>query len=260
MTTIRYGARPTEKRRNREVEATAAEIWSKTLMCHFRTDPEVIAAVLPEPLKVSDDPLVRVSIAQVNMGGGREPFGAGTFAVSCRHGDMLGSYPLVMPMTTEQAVVGGRETYGEPKKLSQMGLERDGDSVRGWAARLGTEFIELHGTVVEELDPPEDDVRYDFYFKFLPSPDGDGLDHDAALVHCKRVEKTRKIERIRGEVILRDSQFDPVADFPVLDVVDMYLAERAVVQTGEIVDRVPAENVLPFVHQRYDDLSPTGSD
>ena len=32
------------------------------------------------------------------------------------------------------------------------------------------------------------------------------------------------------------------------------------VQRGEIHSRVPGEWLLPYVHQRYDDLSPLGSE
>ena len=83
----------------------------------YETDPGLIATVLPPPLVASDEPLVKVTLATVDMGRGIPIFGAGTFAVQARHDDQVGYYPLVMPMTTEQAVVGGRETFGEPKKL-----------------------------------------------------------------------------------------------------------------------------------------------
>ena len=39
-------------------------------------------------------------------------FGAGYFAVRAAHEGVEGEYPLLMPMTTEQETVGGRETYG----------------------------------------------------------------------------------------------------------------------------------------------------
>ena len=32
--------------------------------------------------------------------------------------------------TTEQAVVPGRETYGEPKKIAQIDFQKEGDRVR----------------------------------------------------------------------------------------------------------------------------------
>ena len=37
-------------------------------------------------------------------------------------------------------------------------------------------------------------------------------------------------------------------------------AEIASSQAGEIVGRVPAEWLVPFMHQRYDDRSPVGED
>jgi acetoacetate decarboxylase len=65
---------------------------------------------------------------------------------------------------------------------------------------------------------------------------------------------------VDGEVVLRDSRFDPVADLPVRRLVELTLSERRAVQRGEIVERVPADWVLPYAHQRYDDLSPVGTD
>ena len=52
---------------------------------------------------------------------------------------------------------------------------------------------------------------------------------------------------------------DPLADFPVQRVVSMEYAEVAGTQRGEIVGTVPAESLLPYVHQRYDDLSVLGA-
>jgi acetoacetate decarboxylase len=41
-------------------------------------------------------------------------------------------------------------------------------------------------------------------------------------------------------------------------VVDINWSERTTFQTGVIHSRVPAEWLLPFAHQRYDDLSVLG--
>jgi len=260
MTRIRYAARTSEQLENREVKATSVGAWSKSLTAVFETDPEAIAAVLPPPLEPSDDPLVRVSIATVDIGRGLPPFGAGTFAVQARHGEIVGNYPLVMPMSTEQAVVAGRETYGEPKKLARIALTRDGSSITGTVERMGVTFIELRGQVTGEIEPPPDRERIDFYFKFLPAPDGKGFDTEPALVYCHREETTRSAEGVDGEILLKDSRFDPVADIPLGRLVEMTLFERRATQRGEIVGRVPAAEILPYMHQRYDDLSPTGSD
>jgi len=260
MTRIRYGARTVEELVNREVRATSVGAWATSLTAIYETDPDAVAAVLPPPLEPTGQPLVRVTVATVDIGRGLPPFGAGTFAVQARHEGTVGNYPLVMPMTTEQSVIGGRETFGEPKKLAEVNITREGDELRGQVTRLGVTFIELTGRVVEQLEPPPEGERIDFYFKFLPAPDGKGFDAEPALVYCRRQETHRTLERVDGEVLLRESRFDPVADLPVRRLVEMTLSERRSVQTGEIVSRVPAEWLLPYVHQRYDDLSPVGTD
>jgi acetoacetate decarboxylase len=256
---VRYGARTPDEVQDREVAATSVGAWSTSLTAIYETDAEVVAAVLPPPLTPTDRPLVRVSVATVDIGRGLPPFGAGTFAVQCEHDGTVGNYPLVMPMTTEQSVIGGRETYGEPKKLAEVALTLDGSSVVGTVTRLGTTFIELRGTVGEEF-AVEPGSRTDFYFKFLRSPDGKGFDADPSLVYCHREEATRNARRVTGEVVLRDSRFDPVADLPVRRLVEMTLSEKRAIQRGEIVATVPADWLVPYAHQRYDDLSPTNDD
>lgn len=260
MGRIRYGPRTPEELRNREVEATSVGTWALTLTAVYETDPEVVAAVLPPPLTPAREPLVRVTIARVDLGAGRPPFGAGTFAVSAIHDGLLGAYPLVMPMTTEQAVVGGRETFGEPKKLAEVVLERDGDEVHGWFERMGVRFVELEGRITGALEAIPERTRTDFYFKFLPAPDGHGFDTDPSLVYCHREEHTREALAVDGSVVLRESRFDPVADLPVRQVRSLELAERTSRQWGELRGTVPGEWIRPYVHQRYDDLSPVGTD
>jgi acetoacetate decarboxylase len=261
MGKIRYAARTQDELRNREVEANATGAWSTTLVAIYETDPEIVASVLPPPLEAPPDPLVRVTIASVDMQKQGIPiFGAATFAVMARHEGTDGDYALVMPMSTEQSVIGGRETFGEPKKIGDITLEREGDRIVGKVTRLGTTFIEVSGTVTEQLPVPPDGRRTSFYFKFLPSPDGKGFDAEPSLVYCYRDESTRTLEAVSGEVTLRESRFDPVADLPVRRLREITIAERRSTQTAEINTQVPGDWLLPFVHQRYDDLSPVGEE
>lgn len=253
-----YAARPVAAVRHREVEATATPIWSRALTVVFETDPALVAAVLPKPLSASS-PTARLRVAVVDLGGGMPPFGAGWFGVRARHGDVEGEYPLFMPMTTEQSTIGGRETFGEPKKIGQVTLELDGDRVEGRIARMGSVVAEVGGRLGAEAPGYERD-KVDFYFKAFPDPAGNGLEGDPALVHCRRHEVARVVRPVTGECTLHRAPLDPVGDFPVRRVVSFEYAEIASSQRGEIVERVPAEWVLPFLHQRYDDLSVLGAD
>jgi acetoacetate decarboxylase len=257
MAPIRYAARQPEQQRNREIEATRGSIWSQALTVVFETDPALVASVLPRPIEPSE-PTARLRVAVVDMGTGLQPFGAGWFGVRARHGDVEGEYALFMPMTTEQATIGGRETFGEPKKIGEVVLGVDGDVVSGRIARMGSTVAELTGVLGDEQPGYERD-KVDFYFKAFPDPTGVGLEGDPALVHCRRHEVARLVRPVTGECKLLDAPLDPVADFPVRRVVTFEYAEISTSQTGEIVERVPAEWVLPFVHQRYDDLSVLGA-
>jgi len=51
-----------------------------------------------------------------------------------------------------------------------------------------------------------------------------------------------------------------VSDLPVRELLGITLAERSSIQRGEIHGTVPGEWIRPYVHQRYDDLSPVGKE
>lgn len=249
---VRYGAR-TEREiaATRSASARLPDIWSTGVVAVWETDPDALAAVLPPPLKPTGSPLVRVNISEVDLPG--YPLGAGSVAVAAAHGTVDGWYPLVMPMTQERALTGGREVFGEPKKLGEVTVERDGSGVRASMSRHGIAFVEVRGTAGPELPVPEPSRRTDFYFKFLPAVDGSGFDTDPVLVHCVRHEKVRLLERVTGEVVLRESAYDPVADLPVLRLREITVGEKTSDQSGRVVERVDAQTLLPYIHQRYDD-------
>src|SRR6185295_6990840 len=102
-------------------------------------------------------PLARIRFATVNMGTGIPIFGAGWFGVRARHGDVEGEYALFMPMSTEQATVGGRETFGEPKKIAALSLAVEGDAVTASIERMGFRLVDISGTLGDELPGYERD-------------------------------------------------------------------------------------------------------
>src|SRR5207249_9619084 len=121
------------------------QIWTQAVTVVFETDPGLIADVLPPPLEPSDVSTARLRIATVDMGTGLKPFGAGWFGVRCKHGSVEGEYALFMPMTTEQATIGGRETYGEPKKIGGVSIDVEGEHIRARFERMGFVLAEVQG-------------------------------------------------------------------------------------------------------------------
>jgi acetoacetate decarboxylase len=256
MTTVRYGARPTQV--NHEIEAKKADIWSEAVTAIYETDPEIVAAILPPPLEPGPEPLVRITITRVEMPG-LPVFGAGWIGVQARHKDRLGEYPIFMPMTTEQSLTGGREVNGEPKKLAEVDVTRDGDNVSARIARMGSVICEIAGRVNGTRENYELE-KTDFWFKLSPSCEAAGvLDQDPLLVYGEKTERTRLHESIEGELILKEAPLDPVADLVVHRMVDLNWTERASSQVGRIIGSVPRAGLEPFIHQRYDDLSVLGA-
>ncbi|MEV7470188.1 acetoacetate decarboxylase family protein [Streptomyces kronopolitis] len=252
MARVRYGARTeAEIAAARAAGARIPDIWSTGVVAVWESDPEAVAAVLPPPLVPTGRPLVRATVSRVELPG--YPLGAGSVAVAAAHRGTEGWYPLVMPMTHERALTGGREVFGEPKKLGEVTVERDGPAVRAALVRHGIAFVEIRGEVSGPLPVPEPAGKTDFYFKFLPAVDGSGFDADPVLVHCLRRERFRTLEKVTGEVVLRESRYDPVADLPVRTLVALTLGEKTSDQRGRVVERVAARDLLPYAHQRYDD-------
>jgi acetoacetate decarboxylase len=250
---VRYGARPPVERVDHEVDATTAPIATEAVTVTYLTDPDVIAAVLPRPLEPAAEPVVRVSLQRVVMPG-RPAFGSGVFSVAARHGAVQGEYPLFMPQSTEQSVIGGRETFGEPKKLGDISVERTGDDVVATISRLGFPLVSVRGSVTGPAASPPHGEAIEFYFKFLRAPDGNGIT-DPHLVYGRYNRHYEIWEAMDAVVELGDSPLDPVADLAIRKVTSVTWCRRRTRQTAEIVQRVPQEWLLPFVHQRYDDIA-----
>ena len=144
MTKVRYAARPVEagelESRSEPVKARARALW-----VDYESDPEILASVLPRPLSPGREPLVHINIGDVEMEGGAH-FGIGNITVRAAHGNDQGEYALAMPMGAEAAVLGGRDTWGEPKKLADCRVERSGDDVVATITRCGITYAELRGS------------------------------------------------------------------------------------------------------------------
>ena len=246
----RYAAYP-EPEQQADEGPDGPKMWSRNLLAYYETDPELVAAVLPRPLEFTE-PHVRINFAQVDMPTG--PLGACTISVKCRHDGVDGTYDLLMVMTVEGAVLGGRETFGEPKKVGDAAIVHENGEVSAVLTRKGIDIVEIRGRVAQEVEPQPLNERHAFYFKFLLDPSGEGFDSDPVLVDVRRTQEDRLREEIAGEISLRDSPFDPIADLPVREVLSVVYTESHQTQTGQIVGSVPQGWIWPYRHQRYDGM------
>jgi acetoacetate decarboxylase len=233
----------------------------RSLRAVYETDPAIAAAVTPRPLVASPRGEVSVTFSHVAMHirpGLTIEIGSGVFGVRASCDGVEGTYLLTMPMTAEQAVLGGRDTFGEPKKIAQIEFKREGDAVSARALRMGIAYLELRGTVRESL-PAREFAEYGYCYKALPSCEkSGGFDGDPLLVRLEWKHAHTVVNRVEGEVILRESPFDPVIDLPVRQLVRLEYEEGTSQSNGRVLRSVPGEWLLPFLHQRYDDPGAPG--
>ena len=228
----------------------------------YETEPEIAKALLPRPLEPAASPEIFVQFANVAMHFSEDrtmEIGAATVGVGCSYEGQPGYYVLAMPMEGEFVVIGGREKYGEPKKLAEMAFSIDGDHVNAKVTRHGVTFLELDGTIGEAADSPKQFTEHFYCYKALPAAvpdanDNGGFDGEVLLTMLTWERDYNSVRRIEdGQIILREAARDPLVDVPVKRLIRMELAEGASRTSGEVLRSVPGEWLQPFLVQRYDD-------
>jgi len=235
----------------------------RSIRCVYETDPAIAAAVVPRPLVPAARPEVCVTFSHVAMElgpGVTFEIGSAIFGVRASYDGAEGIYLLTMPMTAEQAVVPGRETYGEPKKIAAIEFTAEGDRVAARVTRMGIPYLEVEGTLGESLGA-RDFTEVAYCMKAFPSCEkGKGFDQDPLLVRLEWRHQQREVKRVSGALTLRESPFDPVADLPVRKLVRIEYEVGRTESNGSVLRPIPGEWLLPFLHGRYDDPSAEGID
>ncbi len=225
-----------------------------SLEATYLTDPDALAEVLPPPLTAPDEPRVHVRITDIDLtfGEHRHKELVAYFAVDAKLDGEPGEYPLLIPIDLEAAVAISRERYGEPKKLADIALTRDDDGrVRGTVTRQGVTFIEMAGTVTGALPVPAPYSARQFWFKISPAVEGTGFDGDPLLIRFEQVRRAESLERVEGDLILRDLPGCPVVDLPVRNAPTMTWVRRSSENTPKIVGPVDAAAFARYAPIRY---------
>lgn len=228
----------------------------------YETEPEIAKALLPRPLVPAAAPEIFVQFANVAMHFSKErtvQIGAATVGVACSHEGRAGYYVLAMPMEGEFVVIGGREKYGEPKKIAETAFSIDDDRLNAKVTRHGVTFLELDGKIGAPSNGPKQFTEYFYCYKALPaavpeSNENGGFDGEVLLTMLtweRDYSSLRHIEE--GRIILREAPHDPLIDVPVKRLLRMEFAEGASRTGGEVLRSVPGEWLQPFVVQRYDE-------
>ncbi|MBK5651573.1 MAG: acetoacetate decarboxylase [Rhizobium sp.] len=141
----------------------------------YKTDPEALAAVVPEPLEVAE-PVVKYEFIRMPDSTGFGDYTETGQVIPVRFKGELGAYTHAMYLDDEAPIAGGRELWGFPKKLARPKIAVESDvlvgslhygSVLCASATMGYKYRKVdHDTVLNSMKAPN------FILKIIPHVDG----------------------------------------------------------------------------------------
>jgi acetoacetate decarboxylase len=100
------------------------------LIVTYRTDPEALRAVVPEPLELGE-PLVKYEFIRMPDSTGFGDYTESGQVIPVRYAGQDGSYVHSMYLDDDAPILGGRELWGFPKKLAQPKISHEGEVITG---------------------------------------------------------------------------------------------------------------------------------
>lgn len=241
----------------KSLEVTPRFHAARMLLVVFRTDPEVVRAALPRQLSPVEQPLGVAFVAEYGSTNFGLTYREAGLALRCRLGREDGLHHLCMPVDDEIALIGGRESFGFPKKLADsITLGEDDDRLTGSVVRRGTELLRISATPKSPASADDLGAVFErdqgalcsrsFLFKFFPAPNGKSLDYFPRVVRQQTAVEPLQVRTVDAKLELASSPLDPWAEFPVHGI------ETAIegtfdltLHSGKVVRRV--WNVLKFL-------------
>ena len=205
----------------------------------YRTDPEALEAIVPEPLQV-DEPLVRFEVMSMPDVSGLGAYTESGQVLRVRYEGEPADYVHAMYVDNHPAIASGRERSAFPKKLGAPRLYVDSDTLVGTldygTLRVATATMGFKHRELEPEDARAEIAAPTYMLKIIPGYTG-GRPRICELVRTQIVDLT-VLGAWTGPARLQlfEHAMAPMADLPVREVVsashiltDLRLAPAAVV-------------------------------
>jgi len=185
-----------------------------TLRIIYRTDPERITELLPPGISPGADPHVHIHVYQVPIGG--EPEYGVVMMVPADYRGTEGFYQLGTGINQEQAIFISHELNGQPKFPCGIKYFRIGSHVAARCFHQGYTFLEFSGEVGNDISDqgPQEWTEHQWWIKYSRAVGGREKEYDFPP-HVVKVSATSSLLYridVSGEVVLRDSPWDPIAE------------------------------------------------
>ncbi len=195
------------------------------LIITYRTDPDALRAVVPEPLEITD-PLVKYEFIRMpdSTGFGDYTESGQVIPVQLRNASGAvehASYVHAMYLNDHPPIAGGRELWGFPKKLASPTLDYEIDTVVGTLdygkVRVATATMGFKHRTLDPAPVLASLAQPNFLLKIIPHVDG--TPRICELVRYHMVDIVMKGAWSGPAALeLHQHALAPVADLPVLKI------------------------------------------
>jgi acetoacetate decarboxylase len=194
----------------------------------FRTTPEVIETVLPEPLVPNPDNLMLLAVncLQSDLFG---PYNELTLAVPSMFEGRVGQYCVILYVDKDSAIAAGLEIWGFPKKHAQISVQESPQRTHVVVERQGVELIQV---TLEQTEPVAtallSQYRYGrwlnlttwFNYKLIPSVKKGTPPAVQQLTSTTMQNLTLQQVRMgKAQIVFGTSSADPLQEVTVREVV-----------------------------------------
>jgi acetoacetate decarboxylase len=242
------------KKRYKKYEKGYTLMDVKMVYALFTTTMEAVERLLPPPLKPADTLACTAFVAEYQKTDFISPYNEAAVFIPCQYKGETGRYCLAMPVTTDIAMIGGREVYGYPKKIAEkIFVTRTGNEVHGLCVRNGFPIIEIKGTLEGEIEGSDDPTPH-FVIKSVLDEKAVGPRKDPLLLRQVNPSEFDKIEMGEGTLKFGESKYDYLHEIPVDQVMMINYMENGTIlmPPGEVVAKLNADEYSPYHGIKYD--------
>jgi acetoacetate decarboxylase len=204
----------------------------------YRTEPEALAAVVPEPLEVLE-PVVKYEFIRMPDSTGFGDYTECGQVIPVRFGGQVGVYIHSMYLDDDAPIAGGREIWGFPKKLASPKLSNEGEVIVGTlhygsqlcaAGTMGFKHREAdRQAVLSALQAPN------FLLKIIPHVDGSPRILELVRCHLRDID-LKGAWTSPAALQLHSHVMADVARLPMLEVLSaVHFVADLTLGSGEVV-------------------------
>ena len=191
------------------------------LIVTYRTDPDALRAVVPDPLEVTES-IVRYEFIRMPDSTGFGDYTESGQVIPVRFDGQSGGYVHAMYLNDEAPIAAGRELWGFPKKLASPSLTVEKDTLLGTLdygpVRVATATMGYKHRTLDPAAVREAMLAPNYLLKIIPHVDG------SARI-CELVRYFLEDVTVKGAwtgpvaLELAHHALAPVAQLPVLEVI-----------------------------------------